>query len=134
MRAPGNGDPRQIVVGLLDDVRKRELVAMPRDRPDEARLARIVAERAAQCADRLRERALRHDDIAPDAFEDLTPMHGIAAALDEIDEQVEIAGDQRQLLAVPDQQARPRRQGEITEPVAWHGRMAACAARPASPS
>ena len=48
-------------------------------------------------------------------------MDGVPSSLDEEDQQIEIAGDQRQLLAVADQQPLPRREGEVTEPVARHG-------------
>jgi hypothetical protein len=92
-----------------------------RDGADEPRLARIVAKRAAQRADRLRQRAVRDDDVAPDAIENLAPMNGVASSFDEEDQQIEIAGDQRELLTVADQQPLPRREGEVTEPVARHG-------------
>jgi hypothetical protein len=39
-------------------------------------------------------------------------MDGVASSLDEEDQQIEIAGDQQPL---------PRREGEVTEPVARHG-------------
>jgi hypothetical protein len=48
-------------------------------------------------------------------------MDGIASSLDEQDQQIEIAGDQRQLLTLADQQPLPRREGEVTEPIARHG-------------
>jgi hypothetical protein len=48
-------------------------------------------------------------------------MDSVASSLDEEDQQIEIAGDQRQLMTVADQQPLSPREGEVTEPVAWHG-------------
>jgi hypothetical protein len=53
------------------------------DRPDKARLARVVAENAANRADSLTERAVRNDDIAPDVVENVPAMHRVAAPFDE---------------------------------------------------
>src|SRR5687767_4843634 len=61
----------QVVVRFLDDSWIRELIAVTRDRADEARLAWIVAERPSQGAHGLRQRAVRDDDVAPDAIENL---------------------------------------------------------------
>ena len=91
------------VVRLFDDIAKHELIAVTRYGPDEDRLARVIAERPSQRADSLRQRAVRNDDVGPDAFEDVAPMHGLAAMLDEEDEQIEIARDQTNLAVTVQQ-------------------------------
>ena len=59
-------------------------------------------------------------DVAPDAVEDLAAMDRLAAALDEEDQQIEIAGDQRQLAPVADEHPAAGREDEVTETIAWH--------------
>ena len=79
---------------------------MPRDRADVARLARVVAERPPNRADGLAERAVGHDDVVPDVVEDVATMHRLVPVLDEIDQQIEIARDQRQLGVAARQRRR----------------------------
>ncbi len=104
------------VVLFFDDV-EDEAVAVARDRADEARLARVVAERAPDGADRLAERALGHDHAGPDAVEDLAAMHGLVAALDQQDQEIEVPGNERDLAALADEEPPLRRQREITEAI-----------------
>jgi hypothetical protein len=52
-------------------------------------------------------------------FEDVAPMHRLVAMLDQKDQQIEIAGDQRNLAVATQQQSLAGRQREVTEPVAW---------------
>ena len=61
------------------------------------------AQGPAQRANGLREGAVRDDDVAPDAIENLATVDGLASPLDEEDQQIEIARDQRHLLIVADQ-------------------------------
>ena len=61
--------PRRVTVLLLDDAFEHETIPVARDRADVARLARVVAERAAQGAHGLAERAVGHDHVGPDAVE-----------------------------------------------------------------
>ena len=116
------GSRRRGVVLFLDHVGMDELVAVARDRADEARLPRVVAERAADGAHGLAERALRHDDVGPGAIEDLAAMHRLAAPLDQQEQEIEVPGDERHLAPVPEEEAPLRRQRELTEAVSDHGR------------
>ena len=72
--------------------------------------------------DRLAQCAVGYNDIAPDAIEDFAPMHGLVTTLDEKDQEVEIAGDERQLTSVTDEQAPAGRENETFEPIAGHNR------------
>ena len=105
---------------LLGNISEDELIAVAGDRPDEARLARVVAEDTANRADRLTERAVRDDDIAPDTVENVAAMHGLAAPFDEEHEQIEIARNQRLLAAIADEHAAARRQDELVEAISRH--------------
>src|SRR5690349_2600602 len=116
--APG---PRLVIV-LFDDVRKHESIPVTGHSTDESRFARILAERPAERPDRLAQRAVGYNDIAPDAIEDLAPMHRLMPPLDQENEEIEIAGDERQLTSVADEQASAGRQDEIVEPIAGHNR------------
>ena len=116
------GSRRRGVVLFLDHLGVDELVAVARDRADEARLPRVVAERAADGAHGLAERALRHDDVGPGAIEDLAAMHRLAAPLDQQEQEIEVPGDERHLASVPEEQAPLRRQRELTEAVSDHRR------------
>ena len=93
-----------VAVALLDDVREHELIAVTRDRADEARLARIVVQCAAQRPNGLAQRTIRDDDVVPDAIEDLAAVYRFVATLDEEDEQIEVTRDERQFPAVAKQQ------------------------------
>ena len=93
---------------------------MARDRADEARLARIVAEGAAERPDGLAQRAVGDDDVRPDAIEDVAAVHGLVTQLDQQDEQVEIARDERHLAAFAQEEPAPGREREITEAVSNH--------------
>ena len=103
LRPAGPIGPRGVVL-FLDHLGMDELVAVARDGADEARLARVVAERAADGAHGLAERALRHDDVGPDAIEDLAAMHRLAAALDQQEQEIEIPRDERHLASVPEEE------------------------------
>ena len=111
--------PHAIVL-LFDDIREDEPVAVARDRADEARLARIVAEGAAERPDGLAQRAVGDDDVRPDAIEDVAAVHRLVTPLDQQDEQVEIARDERHLAAFAQEEPAPRREREITEAVSNH--------------
>jgi hypothetical protein len=50
-------------------------------------------------------------------------MDRVASSFDQEDQQIEIAGNQRQLPTIADQQPLPRREGEVTEPVARHDQL-----------
>ena len=102
------------------DLAEHEAVAVARHGPDEDGLARVVAQRAAQRADGLRERAVRDDDVAPDFVEDLAAGHTARPPLDQQDEQIEVARNQRQRArptATPGAAAATRRsrQSDIPE-------------------
>jgi hypothetical protein len=90
---------------------------MTRDGPDKARLARVVAEDPSNRADGLAERAVGHDHVAPDVVEDVPAMHGFAAMLHEEHEQIEVAGDERLLASVADENPAAGRQDEFAEAV-----------------
>jgi hypothetical protein len=47
-------------------------------------------------------------------------VHRLAATLDEEDQQVEVAGNQRQLAPVSDEDAAAGRQDEFAESIPWH--------------
>jgi hypothetical protein len=47
---------------------------------------------AADRADRLAERAVRHDDVGPGAIEDLAAVHRLAAPLDQQEQKIEVTG------------------------------------------
>ena len=78
----------------LDDVAD-ELVAVARDRADELRRLRPVAQRAADRANGLAERAVGDDDIGPDAVEDLLARDRALSLGDEQDEEIEVFGMSR---------------------------------------
>jgi hypothetical protein len=94
------------------------------NRADEARFARIVAERPADRADGLAERALGHDDVAPHPIEDVAAVHGLVPVFDEVDEQIEIARDQRLLASLANEHPPLGRDDEITKPITRHNRNA----------
>ena len=104
--------------GSRHDLREHEAVAVPGNRPDEGGLARVVAERAPERAHGLAQGAVGDDHVGPDRVEDLPAVHGLAAALDEQHEQVEVARDERDLGAVAKQHAPRGRQHELAEDVA----------------
>jgi hypothetical protein len=105
------------IFGFLDDVREDEAVAVARDGANEVRLARIVAKRPPQRADRLRQRAIRHDDVGPDALEDLVAADRRWPALDQQHQQIDIAGNERQAAAVLEQLTPAHGQDEVAEPI-----------------
>ena len=90
---------------------------MTRHGANEERLARIVIERPPQRANGLRERAIRDDDVGPDAIEDLAAADRRGAALDQQDQQIEIARNQRQAAAVPEQLPLAYGKDEFAEPI-----------------
>ena len=106
------------VVVFFDDVREDELVSMARYRAHEARLARIVSEHASDRPYGLAQSAIRDDDVGPDAIEDVAAMHRLATPFDEENEQIEITRDERLLAPAAEEHAAPRRQNEVSEPIA----------------
>src|SRR5262245_25891040 len=99
-RAPG---PCLVIV-LFDHLWKHKSIAVARHGADESRFARIFTERPAECPDRLAQCAVGYDDIAPDTIEDVPPMYRLMTTLDQKDKKVEIAGNERQLTSVADEQ------------------------------
>ena len=116
-RARVRRGPRSVVL-LFDDVGKDESIPAARHGANEARLARVVAERAANRADRLTQRAVGDDDIVPDSIEDIAAVQRLVTTLDQEDEEVEVARDERQLEPVTDEKPSARRHNEIAEVVA----------------
>jgi len=113
--------PRLVIV-LFDDIGEHKSIAVTRHGTDESGFARNFAERPAERANCLAQCAVRYDDIAPDAIEDLPPMYRLVPTLDKKDKQIEIARDERQLMSVTDEQASAGRKDERVEPVAGHSR------------
>ena len=109
-----------VVVVFFQDVWKNEAVPVARDRTNEARLARVVAERSADRANGLAQRAVGDDHVVPHTVEDVPAMHRLMPALDEKDEQIEIAGDEGPLAPALDEHPAPRRKDEIAEAIARH--------------
>ena len=87
----------------------------------ETGLARIVSEDSANGANGLAQCAVRNNNVAPDAIEDVPAMHRLMASFDEKDEQIEVARDERLLLAGAHEDPTPGREDEITETIAGHG-------------
>ena len=108
------------LIVFLDHVREHESVAVTRDGANESRLARVVLQHAPDRANRLAQRAVGDDHVAPDPLEDLAAMDGLAATLDEEDQQIEIAWNQRQLAPVSDEDSAAGREDEFTETIPWH--------------
>ena len=108
------------IVLFFDDVGVPESRAVPGDGPDEARLARVVTERAPDRANRLTQRAVRDDDVAPDTVEDVAPMDRLVPALDEKDQEVEISWNERLLASIGAEHAAARRHDVMAEAVAGH--------------
>jgi hypothetical protein len=104
------------VIRLIDDV-SDEAISMTRNRPDISGIPRIVSERSPQRADGLAQCAVGHDHVRPYPIEDVAPVDGLAAMLDQKQQQVEIAWDQRDFAAAPGQDALAWRQEELTEPI-----------------
>jgi hypothetical protein len=111
---------RCIIVCFLDDVSEDEAITVTGDGTDEPRTARIVPEGAPDRPDRLRQGAVGHDDVGPDTIEDVAPVYRFMTPLDQEDQQIEIAGDERLLVSVAQEHATTRRQKELTEPIARH--------------
>ena len=111
-----------LLIVLFDDVWKHKSIPVTRHGTDESRFARIFAERPAEGPDRLAQCAIGYNDIAPDAIEDLPPMHRLMTPLDKKDKEVEIAGNERQLTSIADEQTSAGRQDEIVEPITGHSR------------
>ena len=104
------------VVEFLDHVGPDELVAMARHRANEPRLAGIVAERTPERSDSLRQRSVRHDDVAPHLLEDGLLGHRVSPAHDEQQQKIEVLRDQRNRPPVSQQQPLARREHEVGEP------------------
>src|SRR5262249_9382022 len=99
---------RITLVVFCGDIRKNKTVAVARHRSNKPWLARIVADRPADRPNRLAQGTVGDDHIAPDAIEDVAPVHGLAAMLDEKDEQIEVARDEGHFLAVSEEQPAAR--------------------------
>ena len=111
----GEGGSR--AAGFSLGVRADEAVAVARDGADETRLTRVVSQGAPQDSHGLGERALGDDHVAPHRIEDLAAVHRLGPPLHQQHEQVEVAGNERELLG-PAQEHAPRgRQGELAESV-----------------
>jgi hypothetical protein len=91
--------PLRFVV-FFNDVGEHEAVSMAGHRTNEARLSRIVSKHATDCPDGLAQRAVRHDDVGPDAVEDVAPVYGFGPPLDEELKKVEVPGYERLLPPV----------------------------------
>jgi hypothetical protein len=107
---------RRTAIVLFHHGVEYEPVPVARHRPDVNGIARVVAERSPQRPNGLAQRAVRDDDVVPDAIEDLLAMDGLRAALDEKYQQIEIARDQRQLAAAASENALRWREGELGKP------------------
>jgi hypothetical protein len=93
-RSPLNITPFAVVV-FFDDISENEAVSVTRNGADVDRFARVIAENTTDRADSLAESTVGDDDITPDAIENLATMDCLAPTLDEEDQQVEVAGDER---------------------------------------
>src|SRR4029453_12297760 len=91
------------VIFLFDDVGEHESVAMPSHCPDVGGLSRIVTERPAESTNCLAQCAVRHHHVAPHAIEDVAAMDGLVAALDQENQEVEITGNEAELLPATSQ-------------------------------
>ena len=76
---------------------------MPGHSADEPRLARVVAEGPADGSNGLTQRAVRDNDVTPDAFEDLLARHDPVPLGKKQHEQIEVARNQRDILTVAPQ-------------------------------
>ncbi len=81
------------VVNFLDDLGPDELIAVARHRANEARVAGVVAERTSERSDRLRQRSVRDDDVAPHLVEDGLLGYGVLPAHDEQLKKIEVLRD-----------------------------------------
>jgi len=93
---------------------------MPRYCAHKTRLSRIVAKHAADRPDGLAQRAVRHDDVGPDAIEDVAPVYCFGSPFDEEQKQVKVPGDERLLLPVTQEEPTAWRENEFAEAVAGH--------------
>jgi hypothetical protein len=66
----------------------------------------------------LAECPVGHHHVAPDGVEDNLPVYRFVSLLDEQDQEIEVAGDERQLLSASKQDPPRRRNGEVGELVA----------------
>jgi hypothetical protein len=113
-------DPPFALVVFLDDIGEDEAIAVTRDGTKEPGLPRLVAEHSPDRPHRLTQRTVGHDDISPDSIEDVPAMDGFAAPLDQKDEQIEVAGDERLLASVAKQHAASRGDDELAETIPGH--------------
>jgi len=116
-----------IIIGFLRDVRKHELIAMPRHRPDEPRIPRVVTERASKRADRLRQRPIGDDDVAPHFGKNRVFGHGISPSADQQNQEIEVFRNEWHRLPVPQQESLTRRDHELGEAEADGGSHAVSA-------
>ena len=94
--AQRNGARRaRAVRPFLDNRRKDELVTMAGDRANKPRCAGIVLQRTSQRPDRLRQRTVGDNDIAPHLYEDRFDRYRLLPLSNQQQQQIEVAGDQR---------------------------------------
>src|SRR5262245_3317399 len=102
---------------------------MTGDGSDEARLARVVAERPADGADGLAQRAVGNNNVVPYTIEDVAPMDRLVPPLDEKHEQIEVARDERLLQTLANERSAARREDEIAEAIPRHSPPMLCRLR-----
>src|SRR5262249_37089718 len=125
-RASRNGCP---VILLFDNLRKHKPISMTGDGSDEARLARIVAERPTDRANGLAQRAVGNNDVVPHTVEDVPPVYRLVPPLDEKHEQIEVARDERLLQTLAKEGSAARREDEIAEAIPRHSSTMLCRLR-----
>ena len=102
-------------IRFLDEAGKHKLIAVACHGSDEHRFSGIVLKCPAKRADGLAQRAVRHDDVGPDAIENQLAVHGFVPVLDQEDEEVEVARNERLLNAFAQQHSPAGRQHEVCE-------------------
>jgi hypothetical protein len=97
--------------------RRDEAIAARRDRLDEVLTIDAVAERVAQCRDGVGEVRLLHEGVGPDRGEQFLLGDQPSATVDEIGQQIECLGRERDRLVVSQQQSLGRIQPKGTKGV-----------------
>ena len=129
-RAPRGRRRRQRAgVAFLGDHRVDKLVAVPGDRAHELRIARIISKAPPDRPHRLAQGAVRDDDVAPDAIEDLLARHRPVPFGDQEHEQVEVPRDHRHVVVAAPDDAVCGRDDERAEPVSRQGHAASIVPR-----
>ena len=93
------------LVRLLEHQWVHELVAVAGDGADEGRLLAVVAQRPAQGAHGLAEGAIRDHHVTPHLLQHVAAVDGLMTPFHQHDQQIEIAGDQRDFPTRPQQMA-----------------------------